>query len=148
MTLTRLQHVSITTADLDESIAFWHGLLGLELTGRGEISAPHLDEIIGLGPTRLEWAELDVPGGGMVELFQYLEPAGAPIRPRTCDPGAVHICFESDDLDALIDRLRASGVPTRSPAPVEIPSGTWRGWRDIYVEDPDGVTIELSQAPQ
>jgi catechol 2,3-dioxygenase-like lactoylglutathione lyase family enzyme len=148
MAIRCLQHVSITTADLDRSLAFWQGLVGLELTGRGEVAAPHLDKILGLGPTRLAWAELDVPGGGMLELFQYLRPEGVPTRPRTCDPGAVHICFETDDLETLVARLREAGVPMRSQGSVEIPSGDWRGWRDIYVEDPDGVTVELSQPPR
>lgn len=147
MPVLRQHHVSITTSDMERSLAFWHDLLELEVIGRGEITAPHLDRIIGLGPVRLAWAELAIPGGGMLEIFQYLEPLGTTVRSRTCDPGSVHVCFETTDLDALVERLRAAGVPTRSPEPVTIPTGDWRGWRDIYVQDPDGVTIELSERP-
>jgi catechol 2,3-dioxygenase-like lactoylglutathione lyase family enzyme len=147
MGIVRQNHFSITTSDIERSLAFWRGLLELDLIGRGEIAAPHLDAVIGLGPTRLLWAELAVPDGGMLEIFQYLAPLGTEIRARTCDPGSVHVCFEVTDLDALVDKLRAAGVPMRSSEPVTIPTGDWRGWRDIYVEDPDGVTIELSERP-
>jgi catechol 2,3-dioxygenase-like lactoylglutathione lyase family enzyme len=148
MTVRRLNHVSITVADMDRSLSFWRDLVGLELSGRGTIAAPHLDAIIGFDGLRLEWAELAIPGGGMLELFRYLEPVGDEVRSRACDPGSTHLCFEVDDLDGLVDRLRAAGVPMRSVQPVTIPSGDWAGWRDIYVGDPDGVTIELSAAPR
>jgi catechol 2,3-dioxygenase-like lactoylglutathione lyase family enzyme len=147
MPVLRLNHFSITTSDIERSLAFWRDLLELEVIARGEIAAPHLDQIIGLGPVRLAWAELAIPGGGTLEIFEYLEPPGTSVRPRTCDPGSVHVCFEATELDALVERLRAAGFPARSPEPVTIPTGNWRGWRDIYVEDPDGVTIELSERP-
>jgi glyoxylase I family protein len=147
MVILRQNHFSITTSNIERSLAFWRDLLELDVIGRGEIAATHLDTIIGLGSARLLWAELAVPGGGMLELFEYLAPLGAAIRPRTCDPGSVHVCFEVRDLDTLVDRLRAADVPMRSTEPVTIPTGDWKGWRDIYVEDPDGVTIELSERP-
>jgi len=143
----KLNHVSVTVADLDRSLRFYEGLLGLRLTGSGEVAYPHLDEIIGVGPTRILWAELDVPGGTMLELFQYVEPTGSPLEQRPCDPGAVHICLETDELDELVERLRSAGVRTRSPAPVRIPFGDWEGFRAIYAVDPDGVTVELVERP-
>jgi catechol 2,3-dioxygenase-like lactoylglutathione lyase family enzyme len=144
----RLNHVSITVADIDRSLAFWRDLIGLALDGRGTVAAPHLDEITGFPGLQLEWAELSIPGGGMLELFRYLSPVGDAVRSRTCDPGSTHTCFEVDELDELVGRLRAAGVPFRSAQPVLTPSGDWAGWRDIYVSDPDGVTVELSEAPR
>ena len=147
MGVTRLNHVSITVADLDRSLAFWHDLLGLSLRGRGVSQAAHLEAIIGLGPIRVEWAELELPGGQMLELFRYLEPSGGVLQPAPNDAGATHICLEVEDLDAMVARMRAAAVPMRSDAPVRIAAGDWAGWRDLYVSDPDGVTVELSAAP-
>jgi catechol 2,3-dioxygenase-like lactoylglutathione lyase family enzyme len=148
MTVTRLNHVSITVADIDRSLGFWHELLGLPLRGRGFSEAEHLAAIIGIGPVRLEWAELDLPGGQMIELFRYLEPVGAQVRPRANDAGATHVCLEVDDIDDLVERLRAAGVPLRSDGAVRIADGDWAGWRDVYAADPDGVTVELSEPPR
>jgi catechol 2,3-dioxygenase-like lactoylglutathione lyase family enzyme len=148
MAVTRLNHVSITVADVDRSLAFWHDLLGLPLHGRGFSEAGHLEAIVGIGPVRLEWAELDLPGGQMIELFRYLEPPGADVRPAPNDAGATHVCLEVDDIEGLVERLQAAGAPLRSDGPVRIVDGDWVGWRDVYASDPDGVTVELSEPPR
>ena len=40
MTSPRLDHVSITSADLERSIAFYRDILGLPLMTRGEAAEP------------------------------------------------------------------------------------------------------------
>jgi lactoylglutathione lyase len=146
-TVGTLNHVSVTVARLDRALAFYEGLLGLEVLGRGDVAHPHLDEIVGVGPTRIRWAELAIPGGLMLELFEYIEPEGVPLEQRPCDPGAMHICLEVEALDTLVERLHGDGIATRSPAPVRIPLGDWEGYRSIYVIDPDGITVELLERP-
>lgn len=147
MPITAFNHGGVTVADLDASLAFWCDLLELELLGRGEVAYPHLDEIIGLGPVRLRWAELAIPGGGMLELFEYVEPQGTRLAQRTCDPGAAHLCFEVQGIDAIVERCRAAGVTTRSDRAVRIVSGDWIDWRCLYMVDPDGFTVELVERP-
>jgi catechol 2,3-dioxygenase-like lactoylglutathione lyase family enzyme len=146
MTITGLNHVSVTTVDIDRSLAFYHELLGLPLRGRGEIKAAHLDAILGLGPVRLRWAELHLGPGQILELFQYLTPTGTPIHQTTADPGSVHIALNVQDIDATYHRLQTAAVTCRS-APITIPTGDWAGTRCLYALDPDGVTIELIQQP-
>jgi catechol 2,3-dioxygenase-like lactoylglutathione lyase family enzyme len=145
--ILRLNHGSVTVADLDRSIGFWRDVIGLELLGSGEVAFPHLDEIIGLGPTRLRWAEFAVPDGTMIELFQYLEPRGTPLQQRTCDPGAAHFCFEVSDIDGLVARCYTAGIATRSAGPVRIVQGDYVDWRCVYLSDPDGFTVELVERP-
>jgi catechol 2,3-dioxygenase-like lactoylglutathione lyase family enzyme len=140
-------HFSATIADMGRALAFWHDLLGLELLGRGVVSYDHLDRIVGLTGTRIEWAELALPGGGLIELFRYLSPAGTPITGNVNDPGKTHLCLEVEELDELLGRLRAAGVVSASPEPVEIPRGNWRGFRCAYVFAPDGVVVELAERP-
>lgn len=142
-----LNHVSVTVGELDRALAFWHGLLGLTISGLGEVAYPHLDEIVGIAPTRIRWAELDLEGGMLLELFQYLEPDGTRLDQRPWDAGAVHICLEVGGLDQLVTRLQEAGVVTRSKGAVQIPFGDWEGFRSIYAVDPDGVTVELLERP-
>lgn len=140
-------HMSVTTRDLDRSLSFYEGVLGLRRLGRGESEAAHLSRIIGFSDVRLRWAELDVGKGQFLELFEYLSPKGTPLTQRTCDPGSLHIAFEIDDLHGTYARLRAEGVLTRSP-PVSITSGDWSGAKSLYAVDPDGVTVELVELPR
>jgi catechol 2,3-dioxygenase-like lactoylglutathione lyase family enzyme len=146
MAVTRLNHVNVSVSDMDQAIAFWQQGLGLALTGRGTVSYPHLDAIVGLTDTTIEWAELDLPAGGIVELFRYHRPAAEPVQPAVNRPGTTHVALEVDDLDA---QLRQLGPHARRivAEPVTIPFGDWAGWRSVYVEEPNGVTVELLQRP-
>ena len=140
-------HFNVSVADLDRSVHFYRDLLGLELLGRGRVAYPHLDEIIGLPGTDIEWAELAVPEGGIVELFRYHHPPGRPVDPAVNNPGTTHLAFTVRGIDVLAERLHDGGVETVSRAPVEIPFGDWAGYRDLYVTDPDGVMVELVEPP-
>lgn len=140
-------HVSVTCSALDRSLAFYHGLVGLPILDQGEISSsPVHDAVIGLGPVRLRFAELDLSGGAGVflELFEYLEPRGEPVGSRTCDSGNVHFGLTVEDVEALWKRLDDAGVVTRSE-PVEVTGGGWAGAKVFYALDPDGVTVEFIQ---
>lgn len=83
----------------------------------------------------------------MLELSEFVEPRGEPVRPRANDPGATHIALRVGDVAAVHARLAAAGVETRTE-PIEITDpGPWQGARAFYATDPDGVTIELIQPP-
>jgi hypothetical protein len=44
--------------------------------------------------------------------------------------------------------MRAAGHDTfRSPEPVVIPWGPYKGGRACYLRDPDGISIELMELP-
>jgi len=143
----QLDHVSVTSADLDRSVAFYRHLLGLPLIGRGESSEPELGAILGQPGVRLLWAEVDLGEGQILELLQYLSPDGEPLTPDPARPGGTHIGLRVSDIDAMYLRLSQAGVPIRSK-PVEIQEeGDWLGVRCLYASDPDGVTIELVERP-
>jgi glyoxylase I family protein len=141
--IVRFNHFGTTVSDMGRALGFWRDLLGLELLGQGVVEYDHLDRIVGLTGTRIEWAELALPGGGLVELFRYLTPAGSPTRGGVNDPGKTHFCLEVKDLDGLLAKLHTAGVRSAYPAPVEIPRGDWRGFRCVYVFTPDDVVVEL-----
>ena len=50
-----------------------------------------------------------------------------------------HVAFEVDDLEAVITRLKAAGIPFSDAGTFAIPS-----FRHIYVEDPAGNLIEVN----
>ena len=140
-------HFSATVADMGRALGFWRDLLGLELLGQGVVEYEHLDQIVGLDGTRIEWAELALPGGGLIELFCYLSPVGRPLAGSVNDPGKTHLCLEVEELDGLLAGLHAAGIHSASPEPVEIPSGNWLGFRCAYVFAPDEVVVELAERP-
>ena len=126
MTLLGFEHVGTTAADLDRSIAFYCGLLGLRLVLRKR-----------QGTTAL--AFLDA-GGGMLEIAERPGAAAANDVP-TGMAGLRHLTFAFDDVDALVTRLAAAGVEI-----IEQPRdahNTELIRRVAFCRDPDGIQVEL-----
>ena len=67
------RHGGITVSDLDRSLEFYVGLVGLELVWRREYVNDEIREIVGIpDATSVDIAMLDIPGGGaQVELLEY-----------------------------------------------------------------------------
>lgn len=144
----RLDHVSVTCADLERSIAFYRDALGLPFLGRGEAAEPELSVVSGHPGTRIRWGELDLGGGQILELVEYLEPKGVALEQRTHDAGSGHIGLAVEDIDALHGRLVELGAAVRSEPVTLTEEGDWNGVRTLYLTDPDGVTIELVERPR
>jgi lactoylglutathione lyase len=139
-----IDHFGATVSDVDRSLAFWRDLLGLEERGRGIIEWEHIDRLVALPDTELEWVELAIPGGGTVELSRYHRPTGDAVAPgEENEPGRSHLSLLVDDLGSTLEQLRAAGVRARTDEPVSIPVGAYAGGKAAYVFDPDGIEIEL-----
>jgi catechol 2,3-dioxygenase-like lactoylglutathione lyase family enzyme len=142
--VTGIDHVGVTVADVERALGFWRDLLGLEVVGRGIVEWEHLDRLVALPDTKIEWVELRVPGGGTVELSQYHRPEGTPVSPgQENEPGRSHLSLLVDDLSTTLAELRTAGVRARTESPVDISVGAYAGGKAAYVFDPDGVEIEL-----
>jgi catechol 2,3-dioxygenase-like lactoylglutathione lyase family enzyme len=147
VTVLGVDHASVTVRDLGESVRFYHDLLGLPVLGSGEEEAELFGPLVGQSNARFRYADLDLGGGHILELLQYLHPAGTPRETRVFDPGTGHLGLRVDDLDEALRRLAASGVrPPSTPIELAEPAW-WRGARVVYVNDPDGAVIELVERP-
>jgi catechol 2,3-dioxygenase-like lactoylglutathione lyase family enzyme len=143
-----LHHTCYTVSDLDRSVAFYRDLLGCEVLAEQEKEGGYLAAIVGYPDAHVRMAHLRVPGAEQViELFEYLTPAGtrADVEPRNV--GASHLCFLVDDLPALYDQLREKGANSFVSPPVEVDTGVNKGGYALYLRDPDGISIELFQPP-
>ena len=141
-----VDHVSITCADLDASLDFYIGLLGIEQRERGEAEGAEF-AMTGIANPRVRWADLILGDGRVLELIEFVDPPGEAHRPRPNDPGATHISLRVADASAVYERLREAGAECRSePVTIETP-GAWNGCRAFYASDPDGVTLEFIERP-
>jgi len=142
-----LDHVSVTSGDLERSLAFYRDLLGLPVRERGEGMGEGVDLVTGVAGARVRFADLRLPGGHVLELLQYLAPPGIEHHPLPNDPGFTHLALRVADVDAVHRRLTDAGVPVRSGPLALEDEGHWAGARCFYATDPDGVTVELIEWP-
>lgn len=147
MSVRGIDHAGISVASLEAALGFYRDLLGLRVTGEGEDSGPELAAITGLSGVRMRYAELDLGAGQLLEVIEFRSPDGSRLAQGPPDPGATHVALRVDDVDAVYSRLVAAGVPAPGrPTTITAP-GPWNGARCVYVEDPDGRTVELVQRP-
>jgi catechol 2,3-dioxygenase-like lactoylglutathione lyase family enzyme len=144
-----IDHVGLVVADLDRSVEFWCGRLGLRQISRVTETGPDIAALIGEDSVEIEIADLDAGDGRIIELIRYIRPAGRPVRQRSTEPGSSHIALRVDDLDAALERIQGSQARQVSRRPVVLhdPGGAWDGVACCYIADPDGNVVELVQRP-
>lgn len=140
-------HVGITVADRDRSVAFWCEVLGVEPLWVRLLDGAYLSDITGYPGIHLEAALLPLPGGGRLEILQYLLDGRTVNSDATANVGNVHICLQTDDIDEQFRRAVAAGARPVSQGPVDVTTGPNVGARAAYLRDPDGITLELIQVP-
>jgi catechol 2,3-dioxygenase-like lactoylglutathione lyase family enzyme len=138
-----IHHTCITVSDLEQSIAFYRDLLGLELvmTEESERSGDDRSKALGVPKAKVKLAVLRA-GDAQVELIEYVTAQGRPYDRNNNDVGAMHIAFRVEDIDAVYQRLMDHDVRFTAP-PATIPAGPMAGWRWTYFFDPDGVSLEI-----
>ena len=141
--ITGVNHVAVSTRDIDALIDWYTRAFGFELVSRGgwEAGNPAIDGIVGLKDSAAKTAFMRA-GNLNIELFEYSSPAGRPNDPNrpASDHGYTHFCVETDDIDADYARLSAMGMPFHA-APT--PRGSVGSLRACYGRDPEGNIIEL-----
>ena len=121
-----LIHTCYRVLDLERSIAFYEAL-GFEEVGRLPIRDEAINVFMGL------------PGDGARLELTYNHDQDEPYDVGT---GYGHIAITSDDLDAALERLAATGIePERPPYTV-----SENGPRLCFVRDPDGYRVEVIES--
>ncbi len=133
-------HTSFTVSNIETSIAFYVDQLGLTLTKRWERKGFEIEALTGVADARLSMAMVECKEFKL-ELIQYVGGAGGILDPVINNVGAAHIAFEVSDVDVFCERLVDNGVSLYG-IPSTLPPPKVRG---VYISDPDGITIELSE---
>ncbi|GLW58630.1 VOC family protein [Kitasatospora phosalacinea] len=143
MAVKRMDNVLVVVDDLDAAVAFFVEL-GLELEGRGPLEWSGAERVIGLRDVRQDVAMLRVPGGhGRVELAKFHRPRALAPEPRDAPAntlGLRRMMFAVDDLDDVLERLRARGAEL-----VDEIVRYGDVYRLCYVRGPEGLVVGLAE---
>lgn len=146
MKFPALDHVGFSVADLDRSIAFYTLLLGEDPILRKIWEVGYIGGIVGYPETTMDVAIFNLPNSTYLELMQYLAPEPGRVDMGTFNAGNGHLCLVTEDIDHDYERLDGE-ADFRSPEPIEIPWGPYKGGRVCYLRDLDGISVELMQLP-
>ncbi len=140
-----INHVAISTGNIERSVAFYRDVLGLEevFKTNWEVGDNVFDTITGLRDSSARIVMLRV-GNACVELFEYQTPDPKPGEPRrpVCDHGITHLCLQVTAIDAEYERLKAAGMEFHCP-----PQHVGEDIQVTYGRDPDGNVVELLEVP-
>ena len=148
-----LWHARFTVSDLERSLEFYCGVLGLELQHQQVQKNEYTSKLVGFPDAHLKVAMVRIPNAFTgpsnhhLELVEYLHPRGERTDVTTNRPGAPHLAFVTDDIFHDFDRLKKSNVRFKAAAPVPISAGVNEGGYTIYFLDPDDITLEMLQPP-
>jgi lactoylglutathione lyase len=153
MAYTGVWHFSFTVSDIEASIAFYCGLLGMEVAARQVQHNEYTSKLVGYPDAHLKVAMLSLPGAfagpsnHILELVEYVHPRGEKTDVSTNRPGSPHLAFVTDDIHGDFARLKAAGVRFKAEEPVAIVAGVNQGGYTVYFLDPDDITLEMLQPP-
>lgn len=141
--ISSIRHVGFVVKDLEESLLFYQGILGLELYKRFTEEGEFIDSLTGIKNVKLEWAKLIIPNGGLIELLQYHSHPDSFSEAFSKSPsnkvGCSHVALTIKDLSKLYSEIISKGYTCKSQ-PLLAPGGKAK---ILYCHDPDGSIIEL-----
>lgn len=136
--------MGLTVGDLDASMKFWHGTLGLDVSGDQKFStdAAMLD-LMGV-PKGGSFRSVAGVMPGSKARIEFTEFKGMPRKEfslRVPDPGASGMAIRVAHIATLLAKLKADGIRVISR------DGELVVWsetvRNVFVKDPNGLNLEL-----
>lgn len=126
MKVKKLLHTRMRVSDMEQTIAFYTNVLGLEVLERK------------VSPRGSHLAFLKVPNSEeLIELTSF--PPSGPVKVQE---DLVHLAFQVESLDDTIASFNAKGVKV-----TDGPTQTSSGSRFIFIDAPDGYEVELIERP-
>lgn len=130
--LVGFEHIGMTSGNLDRTIDFYVGLLGLDLVLRKR-------------QTRGEVAFLDA-GGGMLEVIAPDVEVDLAQDVPDGVAGIRHLTLAFDNIDEVVERLEIAGIEIIERPRLAYNSEILK--RVAFCRDPDGIIVELAERAQ
>ncbi|MFZ0547176.1 MAG: methylmalonyl-CoA epimerase [Candidatus Promineifilaceae bacterium] len=128
--IKKISHIAIVVPDLDEATTFWVEALGLPLQHMEHVPDQGVDvAFLPSGESEIELLEPCTSDSGVA---RFMEKRG---------PGMHHICFEVDNIENVLERLRQKGVPLINEEPTIGTGGKKIAF--IHPKGTGGVLVEL-----
>lgn len=140
--------LAYTMESAEATSKFYSGLMGIELTGPSAFAKDAATmKLIG-APEGTEFRKLTGTLPGPPAYVEFTEFHGVPrtkFHLRVRDPGAPAMAVQVFNLNGMVARMKAAGTNLISANGQIVDFGG--GTHNIFVEDPNGMNIELFERP-
>ncbi len=127
--LIKINHIAIAVEDIEAALPFWQDALGLRLDHIEDVPSQKAKvAFLPLGESELELVQ---PTSADTGTAKFLQERGA---------GMHHLCFEVDDIDAMLLHLKEKGVRLINETALELEN---RRLAFIHPKSTGGVLVEL-----
>lgn len=127
--IKKINHIAIVVEDIEDSLKFWHDILGISLDHIEEVPSQKANvAFLPLGDTEIELVQPTTTDSGTAK---FLETRGQ---------GLHHLCFEVDNIEESLQQLKEKGIKLINEQPIELPG---RKMAFIHPKSSTGVLIEL-----
>jgi catechol 2,3-dioxygenase-like lactoylglutathione lyase family enzyme len=134
--------MGLTVGDTEKTLAFYRDMLGMDIKAGSAFGGNKaILDMVGASSGQVKQSAGTVPGGSArIEFYEFKDVMRTPFRLRIPDPGSPALSLRVNDLDSLLKRVKAAGmkVITSGGEPVNLGAS-----RNVFVEDPNGVAVEL-----
>jgi len=146
MTVQRLSHIGLCVSNLEKSKKFYCDVFGYEVVSSIKIGA-EADALLNLKNTDLDAVYLQRPNEDTrIELLYYRSPGtehNSGVRAVNLT-GLTHLSFRIGDLKNIVKKVQQYGGKLLEKTLID---SSKFGVMACMVTDPDGLRIELLQAP-
>jgi len=139
--------LAFTMEDAGATQKFYTGMMGVPLSGPTEFKRDaSLAKLFG-APEAVEFRKLSgtLPPGTAVEFTEFRGVPRTKFHLRVRDPGAPAMAINVDNLEGMVAQMKGAGVNLISANGELVDFGN--GVRNIFVEDPNGMNLELIYRP-
>ncbi len=143
--INRFNHIGLTVSDLEVSLDFYCGALGLSRPPEGHvftIGGEWLGKLVATDDPEIRIAFIPLDHG-ILELLEYRRPSTGKQSAslQNWDVGSAHLALNMVDLLDFYEKKRDE-LPFLS-TPQVVAQGPWTGGYVVYLRDPDGNSVEL-----
>ncbi len=140
-----LQHIGIGFRDLDRAWDFYRDILHFDVPlSRSRRVADRMGSLTGGPQERRVIIALNLLGGGLVEIFQFLSKEPKPAEPLSMtDTGVLSVSCKVTDIEMAFDELKGKGVRILA----EPYSLAGSSIRQMFIEDTEGNLVGLVEMP-
>ncbi len=150
--VTPLKRTAIIVRDMDRSLEFYRGVLGMNvwIDGKAGEELPALYRMLGMPPCTTRWIILqsDDVDWGMVGLFEVTGPApDDEVHPRDdrVNRGEACLVFHTPDVQRVYEGAQRLGLTVVCPPSTLELAAHGVESREMMLRDPNGVLVNFIQ---